>query len=130
VALEIQAVLEEDLANGARLMLPSYRDEALKRKSLDGYCAAAAAAFFFLEGGRPPELQPMQLTHSEGSHWWIVKDGTTVIDLTLRPGEPVPRFPYDKGKPRGFMQTGYRRPSKRAKEIVDRVKQRRRTRPR
>ena len=114
LALEIQAVLEQDLASGAKLMQPKYRHAALKYRSLDGYCAVASAAYFFLGGGREAGLQPMQLTRRQGSHWWIVKDGDVVIDLTLRPGDRPSDYPYEKGMRRGFMQTGYKRPSARA----------------
>jgi len=121
LALAIQVVLEEDLATGARLMLPEYRSHALRRNTLDGYCAAAAGAYFFLGGGREAGLQPMQLTHRRGSHWWIAKDHDLIIDLTLRPDEAPGRFRYRDGRPRGFMQTGYKRPSKRAQAIMERV---------
>ena len=125
LALEIQAVLNEDLRNGAKLMRPQDRLHALAENTLDGYCAAAAGAYFFLGGDREAGLQPMQLTHRYGSHWWIVKDGTRIIDLTVRPGDDEPDFKYEKGTPRGFMQHGYKRPSKRAQTIIDRVKARR-----
>lgn len=123
LALEIQAVLEDDLANGAPLMLPKYRAEALRHQTLDGYCTIGAEAYFFLGGEREAGLQPMQLTR-DGSHWWILKDARTVIDLTLRPGERT-NYPYAKGGPRGFMMHGYRRPSERAKKLIARVKRNR-----
>jgi hypothetical protein len=125
LALEIQAVLDKDLADGARLMLPRYRADALKNNSLDGYCAVGAEAYFFLGGGREAGLQPMQLTRFEGSHWWILKQGTVVVDLTLRPRDLQTAYPYHRGTPRGFMQTGYQRPSKRAAEVMSKVKRRR-----
>ncbi len=126
LAREIQAVLEDDLANGAKLMLPKYRRAALMHGSLDGYCTIGADAYFFLSGGRDAGLQPMQRTHRGNSHWWIVKDEDVVIDLTLRPDEKPRRFPKPyEGTPRGFMMHGYRRPSKRAKTLMDRVLSRR-----
>jgi hypothetical protein len=74
---EIQAALEEDLANGARLMQPEYRRDALEHHVPDGYCAAAAAANFHLEPGGPRAagLQPMQLNQPHGSHWWLSRRG-------------------------------------------------------
>lgn len=125
LALEIQAVLEADLKDGAKLMLPAYRAYALEERTLDGYCAAAAAAYFFLGGGREAGLQPMQHTHEHGSHWWIVRDDRHIVDLTLRPRERPLDFPWELGQPRGFMQTGYKRPSRRAQTIMDRVEARR-----
>ena len=121
LALAIQTVLEEDLADGAKLMQPKYRRAALEYRSLDGYCAVASAAYFFLGGGRENGLQPMQRTHRGDSHWWIVKDGRVVIDFTLRRRERSTGYPYEKGRPRGFMQTGYKRPSARAAELIARV---------
>ncbi len=126
LALEIQAVLEEDLANGAKLMQPKYREAALKHRSLDGYCAVASAAYFFLGGGREAGLQPMQLTRAPGSHWWIVKNGSTIIDLTLRPRERIDGYPYENGTARGFLQTGYKGPSARAAKLIALVERRRR----
>jgi hypothetical protein len=133
-ALEIQAVLEEDLANGARLMQPEYRDYALRYRVLDGYCAAAAAAYFHLEPGdaRAAGLQPMQATHETGSHWWISRrdaaDGEEIIiDLILRRTDE-PTFDYCTGGPRGFTNRGYQKPPpKRAADIIERVLARRRT---
>src|SRR4051812_17609342 len=94
LASEIQAVLEKDLSDGAKLMQPKYRRAAVKYHSLDGYCAVASAAYFFLGGGRENELQPMQRTHRGNSHWWIVKDGRVVIDFTLRRRERSTGYPY------------------------------------
>lgn len=128
-ALEIQAVLEEDLANGARLMQPEYRKYALRHRVLDGYCAAAAAAYFHLEPGDDPRaagLQPMQVNHADGSHWWISRrdgDEEVIVDLTLRRTDK-PTFNYSTGGPRGFTNAGYRKPPKRAAEIIKRVRAR------
>src|SRR3954451_2414953 len=130
-ALEIQDVLEEDLANGARLMQPKYRKYALKHGVLDGYCAAVAAAYFHLEPGEPREagLQPMQATHSSGSHWWISRRDEhgreVIVDLTLRRTES-PTFDYSTGSPKGFTNAGYKKPPpKRAAAIIERVLARR-----
>jgi hypothetical protein len=111
------------LASGARLMQPLYRQDAIEDGSFEGYCAVASAAYFFLGGGRDAGLQPMQRSHRGGSHWWIVKDHRFVIDLTIRPGDRPPDYPYKRGKARGFVQTGYNRPSKRAAELISRVSQ-------
>lgn len=82
-------------------------------------------AYFFLGGGKDAGLQPMQLTRRRGSHWWILKDDEIVIDLTLRPREGPGDYPYENGTPRGFMQTGYKRPSKRAAQLIERVQRQR-----
>jgi hypothetical protein len=128
LALEIQRVLREDLVSGAGLMQPRYRQDAIENESFEGYCAVASAAYFFLGGRREAGLQPMQATHRGGSHWWIVKDQRFIIDLTVRPGDRPPGFSYQRGKARGFVQTGYTRPSKRAAELIARVKAARRAR--
>lgn len=131
-ALEIQAVLEDDLASGARLMQPEYRGHALKHHVLDGYCAAAAAAYFHLEPGDPRAagLQPMQVNHAHGSHWWISRrdgDEEVIIDLTLCRTD-TPEFDYSTGEPKGFTNAGYKKPPpRRAAEIIERVLARRDT---
>lgn len=122
LAHAIQAELEDDLAHGAKLMLPRYRPLALAEQILDGYCAVGAAAYFFIGGGLAAGLQPMQLTLGGSGHWWIAKRGALqVVDLILRRNESPGRYPYERGRPRGFMQTGYKRPSKRAAELIRRV---------
>src|SRR3954447_21553526 len=113
-ALAIQEVLEEDLATGARLMLPAYRAYALEHRTLDGYCAAATAAYFHMEHGDPRAagVQPMQRTHRSSSHWWICRigeDDDVVIDLTLR-RKDKPKFDYARGGPSAFVNAGYKPP--------------------
>jgi hypothetical protein len=114
----IQAVLESDLREGQQLKRPCDRTGS---GDLNGYCAVAAAAYFFLAGGSNRVVQPMQLTHEGRSHWWLERtsDGA-VIDLTVRPTESA-SFPYHLGRRRGFMQHGYKRPSKRALNLMRRV---------
>lgn len=131
LALEIQAVLEEDLANGAKLMQHKYRTYALTHGVLDGYCAAAAAAYFHLQPGdaQAAGVQPMQATDADGgSHWWISRrqdDEEVIVDLTLR-ARDTPDYDYGDGEPRGFTNRGYKKPPpERAAEIIRRVKARR-----
>ena len=129
LVLEILAVLDEDLAAGAKLMQPRYRANAIKTATLDGYCAVGAAAYYFFEGdGRKSHLQPMQRTYHGGSHWWLVRNGSEVLDFTIRPGERGGQYPYEKGGPRGFVSVGYQRAPTRAKEVIARVRRRRRRR--
>ena len=126
LAREIQAVLDDDLAQGARLMQPKYRKRALAEGTLDGYCAAATAAYFHLGGGREVGLQPMQHTDRRGnSHWWIVKGDGDIVDLVYRHDEESGYRYYRRGKPKGFTNCGYVRIPKRAQEIIDRVRARR-----
>jgi hypothetical protein len=77
-------------------------------------------------------LQPMQLSFKGRpggrslrrktlSHWWLESDQGRVIDLTVERLSDA-RFPYHKGRRRGFMYER-RGPSKRAKEIIRRVKE-------
>jgi hypothetical protein len=63
----------------------------------------------------------MQLAGVGGSHWWLERtsDGA-VIDLTVRPNEHS-SFLYHLGQRRGFMQHGYKRPSRRAQTLMGRV---------
>jgi hypothetical protein len=118
LAEKVQAALERDLREGEQLKRPCDRGD---ESSLDGYCAVAAAAYFFLAGGRASGLQPMQLTHAGGSHWWLERtsDGA-VIDLTVRPNERS-SYPYHRGRRRAFMQHGYQRPSQRVRALMQRV---------
>lgn len=126
LARKIQAVLEEDLVAGARLMQPAYRKHALATHMLDGYCAAATAAYFHLGGGREKGLQPMQHTdRDDNRHWWICKKDNRIIDLTCRNDEASDYRYYGRGVPRGFTNCGYVRVPKRAQEIIDRVVERR-----
>lgn len=126
LVLEIQAILEEDLASGAKLMQPEYRSWAIEQRSLNGYCAAAVAAYFHLGGGREADLQPMQHTdRHDNRHWWIRKADGRLVDLIYRPHEtPTYRY-YRRGVPRGFTNCGYVRVPKRAQAIIDRVVARR-----
>ena len=120
LAREIQAVLKADKGSGGKLILARYRGGAAE---FDGYCAVAAAAYFFLAGGRTEQLQPVQYTDRDGSsHWWLQRADGDIIDLIYGLGDDRRRYRhYGKGRPRGFMQTGYRRPSARAAEVMRRV---------
>jgi hypothetical protein len=121
----IQEVLEDDLADGARLMEPKYRENALAERTLNGYCATAAAAYFHLRGDLDASLQPMQHTDRWGnSHWWIVKVDGSIVDLVYRHDQD-PEYPYyARGKCRGFTNCGYVRVPKRAEKIIARVRAR------
>lgn len=126
LALKIQAVLDEDLVAGARLMQPAHHKHALATHTLDGYCAAATAAYFHLSGGRERGLQPMQHTDRRGnSHWWICKNDDRIVDLVYRRDEASTYHHYRRGVPKGFTNCGYDRVPKRAQEIIDRLVARR-----
>ena len=107
LAAKIQAVLESDVATGAKLMQPPYRARAIKQGSLSGYCPVASAAYFFLGGGREAGPQPMQLTHRGGSPLVDREEWPTMIDLSLRPGRERRELPpYQHGSPAGSCRPG------------------------
>ena len=68
-----------------------------------------------------------------GGHWWLQCsiDGAEpqIIDLNIGIADPNDIYPYEQGTPRGFMMTGYKRPAKRALEVISRVKATRATQP-
>jgi len=113
LTIEIHDVLTADLIQ------PRYRAGA---GQFDGYCYCASEAYFHLAGGREAGLQPMQLEWRDTSHWWLVNRNGRVIDLTLGPGEGSGRFPYERGNRKAFRWTKDG-PSKRARTIIERVRQ-------
>lgn len=81
---------------------------------LDGHCYHAAEAYYHAKGGY--EECPLSihcLSHESGTHWFL-RDGTTVIDLTV--ANVTPDLPYLEPPARGFMS---RQPSNRAAQILD-----------
>ena len=149
---EIQAALREDKARGGKLLWSYSRggffefdgycavassayfflageaaadlDPAAGADKVDWEAAGQAA----LASG----LQPMQLTlrqrwphHGESRHWWIARPSEgVVVDLTIGPADRPDRdYPYERGRRRGFMQHGYRRPNRtRALVLIEAVK--------
>jgi hypothetical protein len=67
--------------------------------------------------------EPMQYTDRDGnSHWWLQHHDGAIIDLIYGLADDRRRYRhYGRGSPRAFMQTGYRRPSARAAEVMRRV---------
>ena len=111
---EIQAALTDELASDRH---------RTGRGRYDGFAYPAAEAYFHLAGGYTAGLQPMQLRRRGKSHWWLLDAEGRVIDLTLGPRE-TSTFPYHRGKRRPFRYTAAGL-SRRARAIVDRVRQRR-----
>lgn len=156
---EIQAVLREDKAGDQKLLWSESRGGDLEFDGYCAVASAAyfflagetyvgldpvAEVVDWEAAGRAAlgaGLQPMQLTlrqrwphRGESRHWWIAcnhpqLNRLDVIDLTIGPDDEPGDYPYHKGQRRGFMQTGYKRPSKaRALPLIQSVKEARRQR--
>jgi hypothetical protein len=96
------------------LRKPKYRGDPNPYK---GHCYVATESLFYLMGGPRSGATPMNVQHEGDQHWYLkLKDGR-VKDLTSKQFRtPVP---YDKARGRGFLTNV---PSKRAAEVIDRVR--------
>ncbi len=85
------------------------------------HCYAASEALYHLLGGKAAGLKPETVRHEGGPHWHL-RDTITglVLDPTFDQFDTPP--PYDQGVGRGFLT---KQPSKRAAEIIRRVRERR-----
>lgn len=110
-----------------------------------GHCAVASEAFYHLAGGKEAGFIPVVCGyHNDGrgaldfgrpapdgwrkeTHWWIrgplngERGKGAIHDITA--GQYPGPFPYDHGRPTGFMQP-QRLPSRRAQVVIDRVRER------
>lgn len=80
-----------------------------------GFCYIATEALFYMIGGLDSGYKPVCASYEEGTHWWLEKNGR-ILDPTLTQyGSEQP--PYHLGRRCGFL-TGYRKPSRRAAELM------------
>ncbi len=111
---QIQSVLTDDLLKSSYLKIQN-------RHSTTGHCYAASEAAMIILGGREKWMAVCGRDHTGGTHWWIKNKLTgDIFDVT---SEQYTTFgfkpPYDNGKPCSFLT---KEPSKRAKEILERLK--------
>jgi len=84
-----------------------------------GHCYVASEAAWHLLGRGGGGWTPASANWKGVTHWWLEQDDGEIFDVTAA---QFPKgFPYDKGTRRGFL-TGSE-PSKRAKIVIERAKQ-------
>ena len=88
-----------------------------------GNCYVTCEALFHLLGGKAAGYVPHRLRHEGDTHWYLVRrlfrvSGTQelIIDPTASQFKTLPD--YSQGRGAGFMT---KRPSKRAREMMDRM---------
>jgi hypothetical protein len=145
LGLEIQNAMTADKAGGGSLRWCEPKPDGWE---FDGYCAVAATAYLFLKGeelaGADP-LAPAETGDWEtagraaydagyrsccsygGGHWWLEHrqndQPPQVIDLNIGVHDANDDFPYvEQGHGQKFQGAGYAAPSKRALELIQRVK--------
>lgn len=107
---DVQAALTPDL-------LRKEWHEKNRENPMAGHCYAASEALYHLMGGTTAGLTPMQVYHEGGSHWFLRGPEGEIIDPTH--GQFETPVPYADARGRGFLTAA---PSKRARTIMDRVK--------
>jgi hypothetical protein len=144
-----KTALKADKAGGGRLR---WCEPTPDGPEFDCYCAVSAGGYFFLKGEELASLDPLAPAETVdweaagraaykagyrsfcsygGGHWWLEhrQDGSPseIIDLNIGLNDPNDRFPYVKeGHGQKFQGPGYKRPSRRALELIGLVKE---TRP-
>lgn len=105
----VRAHLSDDLRK------PEYRG-ATNRYT--GHCYVCAEALHHLLGGSEAGWVPQFIRWENAPHWYLKHPATgTILDPTAEQfNQPVP---YDQGSGKGFLT---KEPSKRAQELLDRVK--------
>lgn len=83
-----------------------------------GHCYVASEAYYHLAGGAAVGLKPMFIKHCGVSHWFI-RDLTQDEDIDLTAEQFTVPVPYSKAVGCGFLT---RQPSKRAQELIGRVR--------
>lgn len=70
-----------------------------------GWCYTASEALYYLNGGKASGLKPMQarieVDGKDVSHWWLIDEAGTIIDVTAEQFDFD--FPYHLGRGRGFQ---------------------------
>lgn len=113
------------------LLHPNYQKNWSPENPTYGFCSVASEALYFLLGGSLAGWKAVVGRDESGTHWWLESETGRRLDPTadqyLSQGK---RPPYDQGRPGGFMGMreepgspwGFgRRPSRRAKDLLDRV---------
>lgn len=82
-----------------------------------GHCYVASEALYHLLGGKRAGWTPRRVTHEGGTHWYLTHRSGCVLDTTADQFcAPVPRH---LARGAGFLT---KRPSKRAQELMKRVR--------
>ncbi len=119
---DIQAVLTPDL-----LSKPYLKRWTPRRHRVWGHCYAASEALFHMLGGKKAGYAPVQSWIGDESHWWI-RTGRLDLDPTAEQFATEHSFYLENialSQPHGGFLT--KQPSKRAAEIIRRVKKMRAT---
>jgi hypothetical protein len=107
---KIQGVLTPDLLQPQWMGNPN---------PLAGHCYAASESLFHMLGGREAGLKPYSAPCHGGVHWWLQR-GSEILDPTGKQFDSKTlKEIHSQGRGRGFLTL---EPSKRAKEIIRRVK--------
>ncbi len=83
-----------------------------------GHCYVASEAMYHMMGGKEAGLTPHFVHHEGQPHWFLKRHDGTVIDPTA--DQFTTPVPYEKSIGKGFLT---KQPSKRAQQIIDRVRQ-------
>lgn len=100
------------------------KDEYLHDDPVKGGCYVLSEAYFHAQGGTDSGLDIYCLSWSdvdenyEGTHWFL-RDGDTVIDLSLPDPSHGSTVPWDVARCRAFI-TGYE-PSARADRVLEAI---------
>jgi hypothetical protein len=105
----VVAALTDDLRK------PKYRGNP---NPMAGHCYVASEALFHLLGGQASGWVPHNIKHENDQHWYL-KHRTTGAILDPTASQFRTPVPYEHGRGKGFLT---KLPSKRAQEVIDRVK--------
>lgn len=111
---ETAARIRDHLRQRPDLVPDEYHDDG--QNPLSSLCYVAAEAYYYA-CGKPDDLSPQRIEWPDGSSHWFLKNGETVIDLSLP--HPDPWLPIDDAKGRMFPSHPY--PSNRTKDVLERL---------
>jgi hypothetical protein len=107
----IQASLTDDL------LLPKYQWRARIHPTAY-HCYTASECAYHLLGGKDAGWKPMVIRHENATHWFLKHESGKILDLTKKQFISIP--PYASARGCGFLT---KKPSKRTKTLIKRVKQ-------
>ena len=116
---KIQSVLSDDLLSATQ-----NKRLLISKHPTAGHCYVASEALYHLLGGKKSGLTPCV---SSGmittTHWWLKDKEGNIIDITAEQftskGIDIKKKIYPYGRGTGFLT---KQPSKRAQEVIRRVK--------
>lgn len=118
----VKAVLTDDLLSPKMKKLRASNPFLSGSQSkMFGHCYVASEALYHLLGGTESGWTPMSFQMDDGVvHWWLVHPEHGILDPTV--GQFLYDFEYYiQGRGRGFLT---KNPSRRAQEVMRRVKER------